>query len=157
LLLSTFGITLERRTTVGKALSAPLATMALALLVANLGFIPFSSPVYSMVNAKIVPLAVPMLMFDSDLRKVWRNTGSLLLAFGLGAVATVIGTLGAYPLLCLKSAASSSSACYYEGWKVACALAARHIGGAINFVAVAETLNIAGTVCFCLFSLACFM
>ena len=43
--LSTFGISLERRTTIGKALSAPLATMALALTVANLGFLPFVSPV----------------------------------------------------------------------------------------------------------------
>lgn len=45
LLLSTFGISLERRTVIGKALSAPLATMALALTVANLGFVPFTSPV----------------------------------------------------------------------------------------------------------------
>jgi hypothetical protein len=45
LLLSIFGVSLERRTTVGKALSAPLATMALALTVANLGVIPFASPV----------------------------------------------------------------------------------------------------------------
>lgn len=43
--LSTFGISLERRTIVGKALSAPLATMALALTLANLGFLPFVSPV----------------------------------------------------------------------------------------------------------------
>ena len=43
--LSTFGISLERRTVVGKALSAPLATMALALIVANVGILPFSSPV----------------------------------------------------------------------------------------------------------------
>jgi len=45
LLLSTFGITLERKTVIGKALSAPLATMALALTVANLGVVPFTSPV----------------------------------------------------------------------------------------------------------------
>ena len=45
LLLSIFGVALERRTLVGKALSAPLATMALSLTVANLGLVPFSSPV----------------------------------------------------------------------------------------------------------------
>jgi hypothetical protein len=43
--LSTFGISLERRTIVGKALSAPLATMALALTAANLGLLPFASPI----------------------------------------------------------------------------------------------------------------
>jgi len=41
--LAGFGVTLERNTTIGKALSAPLATMTLALTVANLGFAPFSS------------------------------------------------------------------------------------------------------------------
>lgn len=43
--LSTFGISLERRTIVGKALSAPLATMAIAMTTANLGLLPFESPV----------------------------------------------------------------------------------------------------------------
>ena len=43
--LSSFGISLERRTVLGKALSAPLATMALALFVANIGLLPFQSPV----------------------------------------------------------------------------------------------------------------
>lgn len=138
LLLSAFGISLERRTTVGKALSAPLATMALALTVANLGAVPFSSPIYGMVNRYLVPLAVPMLLYDSDLRRVVRDTGSLLLAFLVGAFATVVATLVTYPIIPLRSLGS-------DGWKVASALAARHIGGAINFVAVAETLKIAGT------------
>ena len=139
LMLSTFGIFLERRTLVGKALSAPLATMAAGLIVANIGIIPFSSPIYAAINTYLVPLAVPMLLFDSDLRRVFRDTGPLLAAFGVGAMATMVGTLLAYPLLPMRSLGS-------DGWKVACALAARHIGGAINFVAVAETLSISSTV-----------
>jgi uncharacterized membrane protein len=120
-------------------LKAPLATMALALTVANLGIIPFESPIYAMTNRYLIPLAVPMLLFDSDLKRVITDTGSLLLAFGVGAVATVVGTLVAFPLLPMKSMGPG------VGWRVACALAARHIGGAINFVAVAETLSISGS------------
>jgi len=92
-----------------------------------------------MTNRFLIPLAVPMLLFDSDLKRVVSDTGSLLLAFGVGAVATVVGTLVAFPLLPLTSMGPG------VGWRVACALAARHIGGAINFVAVAETLNISGS------------
>jgi Protein of unknown function (DUF819) len=136
--LSTFGIVLERETMLGKALSAPLSTMALALVAANVGLLPFTCSAYAFVNRYLVPLAVPLLLFDSDLRKVLGNTGTLLLAFGVGAVATVIGTIVAFPIVPMKSLGSG------VGWKVACALAARHIGGAINFVAVAETLNIGG-------------
>lgn len=138
LLLSTFGITLERRTKIGKALSAPLATMALSLTIANLGFIPFSSPVYNFTNKYLVSLAVPLLLFDSDLRRVITDTGSLLIAFFVGSISTIIGTLVAYPLIPLKALGN-------DGWRVASALAARHIGGAINFVAVSETLRVEGS------------
>ena len=89
-----------------------------------------------MVNRYLVPLAVPLLLFDSDLKRVFRDTGSLLAAFGVGAIATIVGTLVAFPLIPLSSLGTD------VGWRVACALAARHIGGAINFVAVAETLRI---------------
>jgi len=138
--LSTVGASLERRTTIGKALSAPLATMALALTAANIGIIPFYSPVYTVVNRFFVPLAVPLLLFDSDLKRVINDTGTLLAAFGVGAFATIIATLIAFPIFYIPLQNLGSD----MGWRVACALAARHIGGAINFVAVAETLNIGG-------------
>ena len=80
-----------------------------------------------------------MLLFDSDLRRAVSDTGSLLLAFFVGAIATIVGTLVAYPILPLQSLGPD------VGWRVACALAARHIGGAINFVAVADTLNVGGS------------
>ena len=137
LAISSFGIELEQRTKIGKALSAPLASMALALILANVGVIPFESSIYGFINKNLVPLAVPMLLFDSDIRRVVRDTGSLLRCFFVGAFATVIGTLVAYPLIPMHSIGK-----FGEGWKVASALAARHIGGAINFVAVADTLKI---------------
>ena len=92
-----------------------------------------------MINRYLVPLAVPLLLFDSDLNRVINDTGTLLAAFGVGAVATVVGTLVAFPLIPLASLGPD------VGWRVACALAARHIGGAINFVAVAETLKVGGS------------
>lgn len=140
LLVSTFGIFLEQRTLLGKALSAPLVTMAIALILANIGIVPFTSPIYTIMNQYAVSLAVPMLLYDSNLRRVVSDTGSVLIAFLVGAVATVIGTLVAFPLLPMKSLG------LHQGYKVACALCARHIGGAINFVAVAETLRIPGTI-----------
>jgi uncharacterized membrane protein len=77
------------------------------------------------VNQVLVPLAVPLFLFDSDLNRVVRDAGSLLAAFFVGAIGTVMGTLGALYLIPLKSLGE-------QGWKVASALTARHIGGAIN-------------------------
>lgn len=76
-------------------------------------------------NQVLVPLAVPLFLFDSDLNRVVRDAGSLLAAFFVGAISTVMGTLGALYLIPLKSLGE-------QGWKVASALTARHIGGAIN-------------------------
>jgi uncharacterized membrane protein len=92
-----------------------------------------------MVNRYLVPLALPMLLFDSDLKRVINDTGTLLAAFGVGAFATIVGTILTFMIVPLQSLGPD------VGWRVACALAARHIGGAINFVAVAETLKIGGT------------
>jgi uncharacterized membrane protein len=77
------------------------------------------------VNQILVPLAVPLFLFDSDLYRVVRDAGSLLVAFFVGSLSTVVGTLGALYLIPMKSLGEQS-------WKVACALTARHIGGAIN-------------------------
>lgn len=139
LMVSACGIAIEQKTTVGKALSAPLVTMLISLCLANIGIVPFNSPVYKLVNKVLVPLAVPLFLFDSDLKRVIRDAGSLLIAFMVGALSTVVGTLTAFSLIPLKSLGD-------EGWKVACAITSRHIGGAINFVAVADTLNIDGSI-----------
>jgi uncharacterized membrane protein len=100
----------------------------------------FPSITDSMINRFLIPLAVPLLLFDSDLKRVINDTGTLLTAFGVGAVATIVGTIVTFPIIPLNSLGPDM------GWRVACALAARHIGGAINFVAVAETLQIHGSV-----------
>ena len=92
-----------------------------------------------MVNKSVVPLAVPLLLFDSNLRRIISDTGSLLLAFFVGAISTIFATIVAFPLVPLTALGPD------QGWRVACALAARHIGGAINFVAVADTLNVGGS------------
>lgn len=136
---SSLGMALERKTQWGKALSANLVTMLASLVLANVGVIPFSSPVYSFVNKVLVSLAVPLFLFDSDLRRVVKDAGSLMVAFLVGAVSTIVGTLSAVALVDLSSLGEN-------GWKVASALNARHIGGAINFVAVADTLGVDGSI-----------
>ena len=145
LLLSSYlGIMGEKKTQWGKALSAPLITMALTLILANLHVIPFASPLYStFINQYLVPLAIPLLLFDSDVKRIYRDTGTLLVAFVVGAAATIFGTVVAFPLLLpfLQQGLT-----YDNSWKVACALAARHIGGALNFVAVAETFQMSANV-----------
>ena len=113
------------RTRVGAALSAPIVTMGLSLALANIGALPPASSAYRAINAGLVPLAVPCLLFDADLARAARDGGRLLACFAVGSAATVVGTLAAALLVPLKALGP-------DAWRVAAALAARHIGGAVN-------------------------
>ncbi|CAM9742060.1 unnamed protein product, partial [Chrysoparadoxa australica] len=121
------------RTSWGSRLSAPICTLLFTLALCNTGFLPFKSPVYDVINKFLVPIAVPLLLFNADLRRVIRYAGSLMMCFVLGSIGTVLGTLVATRLVPLGMGADS--------WKIAACLAARHIGGAVNYVGVAETLG----------------
>ncbi|KAK9813720.1 hypothetical protein WJX73_005290 [Symbiochloris irregularis] len=125
----------SEKTRLGKELSGPLVSTLAGLLLSNISLIPCNAPQYGIVNKFLLPLAVPMLLFTADLKKILADTGKLLAAFCIGACATVAGTLVAFKILPLASLGA-------DGWKVASALCARHIGGAINYVGVADTLNL---------------
>ncbi len=103
------------------------------------GVVPHASPTYDQVNHVILPLAVPLLLFGANLRVVFKSTGRLVPLFCFGSMGTLLGGVVGYvavPLLSLGD----------EAWKVCAALTSRHIGGAVNYVAVANVLNVSPTV-----------
>lgn len=115
---ATIGINSES-TRIGALLSSPLVTMACCLLLCNTGVLPTSSPVYTAVLKYLVPLAIPLLLFDADLKKCIRVTGTLLRTFVIGSFGTIFGTFVAYALVPMRELAS--------GRKIAAALCARHV------------------------------
>ena len=80
-------------------------------------------------------MAVPLLLFSANLRVVFKSTGRLIPLFALGSIGTVLGGILGFLIVPLKSLE-------LEAWKVCAALTARHIGGAVNYVAVANVLNV---------------
>ena len=134
------GLYLERRgNKLVKTLSAPLLATLAGLLFTNCGLTPSSSEVYSVVNKVLLPLAVPMLLLGADLRKVLTQTKRLLGCFLLGSLATCLSTVAAFAIVPLAPSLGAQDA-----WKVASALASRHIGGAVNYIAVSQTLEVTG-------------
>jgi len=126
----------SERTKVGKLLSAPIVTTLLGLALSNVGAIPASAPVYGAVTSFLLPLSVPLLLFGADMRRVVRDTGRLLLAFLIGAAGVVAGSVVALALAPMAHLGE-------DAWKITAALCARHIGGAVNYVATCEALQVA--------------
>ncbi|PWA56503.1 hypothetical protein CTI12_AA418340 [Artemisia annua] len=133
-----FGLWSER-TKIGRMISAALVSILLGLAASNMGIIPHEARAYSVVMEFLLPLTIPLMLFRADMRNVIKSTGKLLLAFLIGSVATMIGTLVAYLIVPMRSLGQDS-------WKIASALMASYIGGAINYVAVSDALAVSPSV-----------
>ncbi|KAL0548701.1 hypothetical protein IC582_013165 [Cucumis melo] len=136
--IGAFGIWSEK-TKIGSALSGALVSTLVGLAASNFGIIASDAPAFATVLEFLLPLAVPLLLFRADLRRVIKSTGTLLLAFLLGSVGTTVGTVVAYFLVPMRSLGQDS-------WKIAAALMGRHIGGAVNYVAISDALGVSPSV-----------
>ncbi|KAF6253824.1 hypothetical protein COO60DRAFT_1273492 [Scenedesmus sp. NREL 46B-D3] len=125
----------SERTRLGRELSGALVATLAGMFLANAGYLPPHPPEADLVFKYLLPLAVPMLLLSANLRAILSHTGSLLAAFLLGTAATAAASVAAMALCPLAVLGD-------EGWKIAAALTARHIGGAVNYMAVAEALSI---------------
>ena len=111
-------------------------TILLMALLAYLRVIPPASgeeavPLYSFAFDFVVPLSIPLLLFNANLRKIWQDAGPLLGAYLLGAAGVVLGALLAYFLIEIPG----------EGGKLTGVFIGTFIGGSVNFLGTAETLT----------------
>ncbi|KAL1824085.1 hypothetical protein ACET3Z_010863 [Daucus carota] len=136
--IGAFGIWSEK-TKIGSSLSGALVSTLVGLAASNLGIVSYKAPAYNVVLGYLLPLAVPLLLYRADLRRVIQSTGTLLLAFLIGSVATIVGTVVAFLIVPMRGLGQ-------DGWKIAAALMGRHIGGAVNYVAIAEALGVSRSV-----------
>ncbi|QMT41155.1 DUF819 domain-containing protein [Neisseria shayeganii] len=116
------------------AVKIPGAVIALliALAASNLGLVPVDAPVYDAVWGYIVPLAIPLLLFQLDLHAVFKESRRLLFLFLLSSAGTVVGTLLAFLMLRHHIP---------ELDKIAGMISASYSGGGVNFAAMAAKLQ----------------
>ncbi|XP_054786178.1 uncharacterized protein LOC129292622 [Prosopis cineraria] len=129
----------SEKTKIGSMVSAALVSTFVGLAASNLGILPYDAPAYSFVLEFLLPLVIPLLLFRANLRHVVNSTGTLLLTFLLGSVATIVGTLIAFLIVPMRSLGP-------DNWKVAAALMGSYIGGSVNYVAISEALGVSASV-----------
>lgn len=132
MLAATAAVVMEQRA--GWAAKVPGAVTALliALAASNFGLIPTDAPVYDAVWGYIVPLAIPLLLFQLDIRSVFRESRRLLLLFAISSAGTVVGVMAGFALLKDRIP---------ELDKVAGMIAASYTGGGVNFAAMTAKLE----------------
>ncbi|MAT57461.1 MAG: hypothetical protein CMF23_05765 [Ignavibacteriae bacterium] len=127
----TFGIWAEK-TKIGSKLSAVVISILAAFVLSNLSIIPTEAPAYDIVWSYVVPLAIPLLLFQANLKKIIMEAGPTLIAFIVGGIGTVIGTILSFYIVPLGA----------EGWKIAAIFCSTYVGGSMNYVAAAEAVKL---------------
>ncbi|MEK6477279.1 DUF819 family protein [Catalinimonas sp. 4WD22] len=136
LFAAALGMVGERRRWFGK-ISGIIVTISFTILLVSLGIIPSASnpdisvPVYDLAFTYIIPLAIPLLLFNVNLRKMIGESGRLLKAFLLGTVGICTGVIISAWVFPMGQ----------ETYKLAAVFSATYIGGGVNFFAVADALD----------------
>lgn len=72
---------LEQRYSWASKVTGAIIALVGAMVLSNFGIIPTESPVYDAVWSIIVPLAIPLLLFHVNIKKIWKESSRLLLIF----------------------------------------------------------------------------
>lgn len=128
--LAYFGFWIDKKP-IGKKTSGVVWVLVIAMLLSNLGVIPLSSPAYGFVGQYMVPLAIPLLLFKADIRRIFRESGKVIITFFIAAAATVAGAVIGFFLLDLGEIGPRVAGTYTGGW----------VGGAVNFLAVSQVVE----------------
>jgi uncharacterized membrane protein len=124
--IAAFGFWSERYP-FGRKYSGVMLLITLAIVLSNLRVIPAQAPAYDAVWQYLVPVAIPLLLFQADLRRIFSEAGKTLVAFVIGAATVVAGVFLAVALIDIGP----------EETRLAGIFTGTYIGGSLNFAAIA--------------------
>jgi uncharacterized membrane protein len=128
-------IYLEQKYDWAAKISGAIIALIGAMALSNLKVIPVDSPVYDTVWGYVVPLAIPMLLLQCNIKKIWKESGRMLIIFLIGSVGTVAGAVLGFLLLGKHIPHLAEIAGMMTG---------SYIGGGVNFVAVSSAFSVPG-------------
>ncbi len=133
-----FAIYAEQTWKWASKVSGAIIALLGALVLSNTGIIPTSAPWFDdIIWGYVIPLAIPLLLLQCDIRKIWKESGRLLIIYLIGAAATTASAILAFYLLgdYIPSAAA-----------VAGMMTGSYIGGGVNFATLSGAFDVPGDV-----------
>ena len=129
---------LDSRYAWARKISPVVMIIFLAGFVSNVGLITDSSPFYEDLAGFTVPFAVCLILFIVNLKDLRRFGVTLLAAFGVACIGTIIGVVTAGLLLNPELVKILGA----ESWKLAGPFTGTYTGGSLNFFAMWKGLEI---------------
>jgi len=132
---SAISIWLEQKYKWASKVTGCVIALIIAMILSNLRIIPTDAPTYDHVWSYVVPLSIAMLLFNADLKKIWKESGRQLIIYLLSGLGTILGTFIA--ALLLKNHIP-------EIYKPAAMMTGTYTGGSVNLVAMADAFDASG-------------
>ncbi|RIO02570.1 DUF819 domain-containing protein [Mammaliicoccus sciuri] len=133
--IAAISIFLEQRYQFAAKLTGAIIALVGAMILSNLNIIPIESPVYDQVWEYVIPLAIPLLIFRSNIFKIWKESRRLLFIFLISSVGTVVGVGAGFLLL---------HQFIPELDKIGAMMTGSYIGGGVNFAALSTKFQTPG-------------
>ena len=119
------------RTNLGQKVSGTIMMILAGVILANFNVISASNNIFSVVNTTGVPIASALLLFNANLKKIFKECGPTLIAFIFGAIGTTLGIIIGVKMLPLGE---------FEA-ELAAVFSATFVGGSANFAGVASAID----------------
>jgi uncharacterized membrane protein len=132
MIIVAIGMAMERHPKLGQY--GAMFVILFPALLTGLSVLPRSSPVYGLISGPLIAFSIPMLLFNANIRVIWKQSGRVMTAFLLAMVATVIGAVIGGVMVDLGSDEST-----WIGM-----MTAAFIGGSVNIAAVAGAFDMTG-------------
>lgn len=130
-------IYLEQRYEWANKVTGAVIALVIVMVLSNLRIIPTDAPVYDAVWSYVVPLAVPMLLFNANMKKIAKESGRMLFMFILSSLGTILGSFVAFFLLRKHILDIETIMPMFTG---------TYTGGSVNLVAMADAYNVPGEI-----------
>lgn len=130
--ISALSIWLEQKYKWAGKVTGCVLALLFAMILANIKVIPVEAPTYDMVWDYVVPLAIPLLLYNANVKKIWKESGRLLLVYLVSGIGTVLGSILAFGVLKNKIP---------DAYKAAAMMTGTYTGGSVNLVAMADAFD----------------
>lgn len=131
--VAAFAFFLEQKTKFGGKIGSAAIAILFTLALTNIGIISNSSGVYSAINSYLLPLSIPLLLFNANVVRIVKESGRMVLMFLLAAVGVCISAVIFGFIFRGNDPHSVAS--------VVAMATGGNIGGTVNVVAVGETVK----------------
>lgn len=129
----------SERTVIGQKITGTVVVILLAIAAANIGLIPHSAPAYGFIFSYIVPMLIPLFLFQADVRRLAKEASRTTAAFLVATLGTVAGVIVAALVLDLGQLGTASDlATERREAGIVGLFASTYIGGSVNYAALGE-------------------